>query len=120
MKSKLIRLQNLLSSDLVSESAVACLREALGYFATADLANEAVARHEVYDELRDTVKAVFAYLDRVKAPTTELARTLETLIKRLLLAICGFCSAFYYQYHPLGCGEMIRDFLSSDCRLFLG
>jgi hypothetical protein len=43
----------------------------------------------------------------------------ESLIKRLLLAVCGFCSAFYHHYHPLGCGEMIRDFLSSDCRLFL-
>lgn len=56
----------------------------------------------------------------MKSPVTELARTLEALIKRLLLAVCGFCSAYYYEYHPLGCGEMIRDFLSSDCRLFLG
>jgi hypothetical protein len=50
---------------------------------------------------------------------SEVARTVESLIKRLLLAVCGFCSAFYHHYHPLGCGEMIRDFLSSDCRLFV-
>jgi hypothetical protein len=119
MKGKLVRLQNLLSGDSTTDNLAVSLRETLGYFATADLANEAVAKNEVYDELRDTVKAVFAYLDRVRAPVTDLARAIEALIKRLLLAICGFCSAFYYHYHPLGCGEMIRDFLSSDCRLFV-
>ena len=50
----------------------------------------------------------------------EVGRGIEELIRRLLLAVCGFTSAFYYHYLPLGCGEMIRDFLSSDCRLFVG
>lgn len=52
-------------------------------------------------------------------PVGEVGRGIEGLIKELLLAICGFCSAFYYHYLPVGCGEMIRDFLSSECRLFV-
>jgi len=44
---------------------------------------------------------------------------IEEAIKQLLLAISQFCSSFYRVYHPIGCGVMIREFLSSECRLFV-
>jgi hypothetical protein len=44
MKGKLLRLQNLLSSDSATEATTQYLREILLYFSSADLSNEAVAK----------------------------------------------------------------------------
>ena len=37
----------------------------------------------------------------------------------MLLAICSFCSQYYATQMPHGCGTMVREFLTSDCRLFI-
>ena len=49
MKGKLLRLQNLLSSDTATDSTLHYLKEVLTYFASADLNNETVAKNEVYE-----------------------------------------------------------------------
>ena len=61
-------------------------------------------KNDIYDELRDTVKSIFTYLEKVKVPNTDLLKNIQKLIKQILLEICNFCSTYYCRYHPVGCG----------------
>jgi hypothetical protein len=119
VKTKFIKLQSLLNSETKSEVTVNYLRELVRFLKETDMGDEKMMKGEVYDELRDTVKSIFSYLEKVKVPASELLVRIEQGIRALLIGICHFCSAYYCLYHPLGCGDMIKEFLSSECRLFV-